>query len=298
MLKKYLFIILCLSLLAFTVGCTEEQKTEPQNQQSSQAASVMEDFQALTQKEPNIEAIAKFMGDNISQVTKENATEMVLQLEKVQQKQLPQFEELFIQEGLEEKMAKEYKTIIENPEGITDAEVKDLISKTQKSGYRVETAEGMFFPIIDYAFYEKYLSYVTEDIREYLEIMAVESAKVPAKDAALVIGWDEVIKRAVQQEKFMDQYPTSVKVEEVKELYKRYLTFTLYGLNNTPLFSYENNIIDSDAKAAYLQATQDIGNSKYLQTVAEYLEVINKNDDSLSPEVKQYRDEVNNAVAN
>jgi len=53
----------------------------------------------------------------------------------------------------------------------------------------------MFFPVIDYEVYKKYSEYVTEDVKEYINIMAEESNNPPAKDAALVVGWDEVLKR-------------------------------------------------------------------------------------------------------
>jgi len=48
---------------------------------------------------------------------------------------------------------------------------------------------------------KKYSEYVTEDVKEYINIMAEESNNPPAKDAALVVGWDEVLKRALNQEK-------------------------------------------------------------------------------------------------
>jgi len=70
---------------------------------------------------------------------------------------------------------------------IEDEKVRELLSKTKNSGYRVETAEGMFFPVIDYEVYKKYSEYVTEDVKEYINIMAEESNNPPAKDAALVV---------------------------------------------------------------------------------------------------------------
>ena len=34
--------------------------------------------------------------------------------------------------------------------------LKNLIDETMKSGYKVETAEGMFYPVINYSFYKSY----------------------------------------------------------------------------------------------------------------------------------------------
>ncbi|TEB15874.1 hypothetical protein Psfp_01817 [Pelotomaculum sp. FP] len=112
------------------------------------------------------------------------------------------------------------------------------------------------FPIIDYSFYKKFSAFVTPDLKDYIDIMAEESDQVPAKDAALVIGWDEVLRRALNQEEFINAYKDSMKVDEVRELYKKYLTFTLYGLNNTPLFSYESVLIVLIAVFGYLMTRQ------------------------------------------
>jgi len=82
--------------------------------------------------------------------------------------------------------------------------------------------------------------------------MAEESNNPPAKDAALVVGWDEVLKRALNQEKFIKRYEDSAKVGKVKELYRKYLTFTLFGLNNTPLFEYNSKVMDAGQRKLIL----------------------------------------------
>ena len=46
--------------------------------------------------------------------------------------------------------------------------------------------------------------------------MVRESSNPPAKDAALIIGWDELIERALFQEKFLLDFPYSIRVPEVK----------------------------------------------------------------------------------
>ena len=69
-----------------------------------------------------------------------------------------------------------------------------------------------------------------------------------------MLSVDQVVERALRQDKFLQDHPASEKAEEVKELYKKYVTFTLFGLNNTPLFDYNTKAMDGDAKDAYTQA--------------------------------------------
>jgi hypothetical protein len=153
----------------------------------------------------------------------------------------------------------------------------------------VETAEGTFFPIMDYEFLKKYSPYASDDIKEYINIMAVESNKVPAKDAALVIGWDEVVERALAQQAFIEKYGSSDKVEAVKELNKRYLTFMLYGLNNTPLFSYEDKTMNKEAKEAYQNAIKDNKDNALIKTLSSYMELLEKSGYKFTEEADKFR---------
>ncbi|SHK33149.1 hypothetical protein [Desulforamulus aeronauticus] len=281
---------LCFILVA-SLGCTAANQDEPEKNKESKATTIMQDFQSLSQQEATLEEIANFINNNISQVAKEDASTMVNEFEEMQKEQLAQFEAMFSPDAMQTKLAEEYPAIAKQ-EAVKDPELKALLDKTNNSGYKVETAEGSFFPIIDYQFYEKFSAYVTTDSQDYIHIMAVESKQVPAKDAALVIGWDEILQRAQNQEKFLITHKNSVKANEIKNLYQKYVTFTLYGANNTPLFSYETNTLNPKAKEIYLAASKNPGNSEYLKMLSLYLEVLAKNNFVLTEEVKQYRDQI------
>ena len=173
-----------------------------------------------------------------------------------------------------------------------DPALKSLLKETMSMGYKVETAEGMFFPIQDYGYLKKFSPYAGENIKVYIDIMAVESEKVPAKDAALVISWDEVLERAFSQEDYLEKYGDSVEADSVKELYGKYRTFILFGLNNTPLFSYEDKTMDKDARAAYEKAAKSNGDSELGKLLDSYMKVIEKNGYKLTDEVDKFRKEI------
>lgn len=290
MLKKIALIIFCLSLVA-AAGCAEKEQTEPTTPKETEAKTIMDDYQTLIQKDPSVEEVAGFINKNISGVSKEDASKMVDQFEEIQKKNLPEFETIFYEDEIQSKINSEYKSITAQSD-IKDAGLKELMARAKNSGYKVETAEGMFFPVIDYGFYKNFSSYVTPDMKDYIDIMTVESDKVPAKDAALVIGWDEVLKRALSQEQFISTYKDSVKVDEVKQLYKKYVTFTLYGLNNTPLFSYDAKTLNPKAREVYLNAVVNAGDSEFLNTLGGFWELVKSNGYKLTDEVEQYRDNV------
>jgi len=290
LLKKLAPIIFCLCLIV-TAGCTTDRRTEPGPPKEPPAGTVMNDFHALTQKDSRVEEVANFIKNNISSVSKEDASKMVDNFEKIQKKNLPRFEDMFASDDVQRKINSEYKAIIAQSD-IKDAGLKELLVKTKNSGYKVETAEGSYFPIIDYEFYKNFSSHVTSDMKDYIEIMAEESDKAPAKDAALVIGWDEVIKRALNQEKFINTYKDSMKISDVKQLYKKYVTFTMYGLNNTPLFSYNSKTMVPKAKEVYLAVVADTGGSEFLKTLSGFLDLIQNNNYKLTSEAEKYREDV------
>ncbi|MDF2524641.1 MAG: hypothetical protein K0R31_2282, partial [Clostridiales bacterium] len=253
---------------------------------------IMADFKTLMDSNPKADKVIEFIDKNVSNVSKGNASIMVTGLEERQRKGLPVLEgKYFNGEAIQNKMSKVYKVDFDlnKLDSIQDKEVKDLLTETKDSAYKVETAEGTFFPVINYEYYKKYSTYVNTDIKDYIDIMAVESNKVPAKDAALMIGWDEIINRALIQEKFIKNNASSVKVSDVRQLLKKYFSFMIFGANNTPLFSYETKTIKPEAKTVYLNAVKNNGDSKIIQVLGKYMDLLSKTNYKLNDDVDKFR---------
>lgn len=280
-------------------GSTSPETTVESTSQDDEQKAAMDGFNSLTGGEAEASEAIGFIDENIGKVSQDNASLMLTKLEEIQKKELASLEEEFfadqaIQEGLGKIYAPDFD--ISKTDGIEDAELKALLEKTGKGGFKLETAEGMYFPVLDYAFYKKYSSYVTADIKDYIDIMAVESDNVPAKDAALVIDWNEIINRALSQENFIKVHSGSERLEAVKQLYGKYVSFALYGLNNTPLFSYDTKAMASEAKDAYTTAVENITDSDFGGIIKDYLEVLNKNGFKLTDEVENYRKGISEAI--
>ncbi|MGI6574622.1 MAG: hypothetical protein ACOX3A_01930 [bacterium] len=292
--KRTIIGMVLIAVLVLQIGCTAQENPQDLEGTEDTGKTVMEEFSQLIDNGAELSAVIDFIDGNIDQVSAGNASLMLDQLEKAQKENQPLLDAKFysdesIQVKLMELYGPQLGFELADAEQVEHEEVRALLLETRDTGYKVETAEGMFFPIIDYQFYQQYSSYVTADMQEYMEIMATESASVPAKDAALVIGWDEVLARALRQEKFIRLYPDSIKIEQVKELYAKYVSFTLFGLNNTPLFSYDSNTMVDEAQTAYLKAAGSNEDGGYIQLVREYLQVLEENNYRLTEAVDQYR---------
>jgi hypothetical protein len=272
-------------------GSKDAEKNKPVVQEDSQE-KIMADLNDLLESKPKADAMIQFIDKNIANVSKENASVMMMAFEEIQKSNLPALEEKYFNgETVQSKLAETYMSgfDITKFEDIQDEELKSLLMETKDTGYKVETAEGTFFPIINYEFYKKFSGYVSEDIKDYIDIMTVESNNVPAKDAALVIGWDEIIERALTQERFMKNHGNSAKAEEVEQLQKKYYAFMMYGANNTPLFSYETKTMVPDAKAAYENALKNKDDSETIKMLDNYMDVLDKTDYKLSDEAEKFR---------
>ncbi|MBA2133438.1 hypothetical protein [Capillibacterium thermochitinicola] len=259
---------------------------------STKEEKVMTGFTRLLAKEDlTVAEVIAYVDRHIDEVTTKNAGKLVLGLESVQKKMLPDWERLYDDSVLQAKMLRVYQRnwALDDLKTAQDETVRQLVAETMKNGYKVETAEGQFFPVIDYPFYQKYFEAISPDLTAYFELMAVESEATPVKDAALMISWAELLQRAKRQEQFIDGYSGSTQVEPVRALLRRYVTFALFGCNNTPLFNYQTKAMDPEAKLAYNQFVAKETEGDFAALIKEYLQVLAANDYRLTEEVEAFR---------
>lgn len=303
--KKVLIAVLLALTISVNAGCVNVSKplvsggtniTDPGGNQydETKQENIMKEYENTINKEYGIFEYISFINENIKYLSPDNASKLVLKLEEMQKEYQRKLEDKYytpeIQSKLDEIFKPDYDLSNIDVKDIKDDEARNLLEETINLGYKVETTEGAFFPIIDYSFYEKYSAYVTSDIKDYISIMVEESGKVPAKDAGLVISWGELLERAFNQEEFLTEHKESVKFEDIKTLYKEYVIFAIYGLDNTPLFNYEDKIMNDDAKEAYKKVITK--NSKFSQVLKEYYDIIEKNGFKLTDNVEYFRDDL------
>ncbi len=295
--KKTVMIVALVFMLILQTGCSGKQNEERKQdliteENHDQTKDIMAQFHTSIEQNIELEKMIIFINENISVVSQEDASIMIDQLEKAQKENLVTLEDQFYQaENMQNKFMDLHMlgSDINKIDGIEDKELKSFLVGIKDKGYKVETAERMYFPVINYEFYEPYRSEVTPDIKDYIDLMVTESNEVPAKDAALVIGWDKIIDRALNQEQFINQYPDSPKIGDVQALYQKYVTFVLYGLNNTPLFNYDSKMIEEDAKKTYIEAIEGSNDSQFLDIIKEFMDTLKENNYKLTDEVDQYR---------
>lgn len=261
---------------------------------------IVGNFKALIENRAKLSEIIDFIDSNIKFLSKENASIIINEFEILQKLNYSNLEKKFYERQIQDEISSIYMqkfdlNMINNKDeiyNIKDRELRELLLETIDNGYKVETAEGMYYPIINYEFYNKYTPYLTPDFKEYIKLMAVESSNPPAKDGALVIDWEEILNRALAQENFLVKFPEAMKVVEVKDLFEKYLNFTFYGLNNTPLFSYDTEEIADEVKDIYLEIIRNNPDSNLVEALGRYMNILKENNYILTDVVNNYRKDI------
>jgi hypothetical protein len=300
-MQKYQGFVIVSLIIAGTIlpltGCSVNNGKAPATKaEQSMAASdkaIVEEFKRLAaNSDTSAASILDFINRNKDGALPQTVTAMLIVLQKTQQNSLPAIEAKYTDSHVQTILAAQgyHGELNRYLQTVNDQSLQSLLQETQNSGFKIETAEGFYFPVIDYSAYKPYRQAATPDMAEYINLMAVESDQTPIKDAGLMIGWEEIIKRARSHEQYISKYHSSETAADVNELLRRYLVFALYGANNTPLFAYEDKIMTPAAKQAYLGAGFQAGDGVFSKVMAEYVELLKRNNYQLTTAVEEFRE--------
>ncbi|MCW3795065.1 hypothetical protein OM416_26035 [Paenibacillus sp. LS1] len=246
---------------------------------TASSTTIYKTFQSMLYKKNGLPAADAYLESHINQVTTHHATLMVLQLENARNKALTAMTDRLLVPNVQDKMIKAYKwndSFTKLMERTHDSDLRALLKEARDSGYRLVMLEGSLYPIMNYMAFQKYISYVKPDIKQYINIMAVETSNLAADDGALVIGYQEILNRALNQERFLNEYPKSNRVKQVNNLMNNYTLYTFYGLNNTPLFDYETNKMTANAQKGYKAVLQrnSSEDSAFLTKLEKFMDIV------------------------
>lgn len=218
-----------------------------------------------------------------------NPDQLVTGLLEIQKKQLTEYRNKLLSPEINTALNNyEYKDLI-NFQNIKDEKIRNLLGEIFASGYQLVPSEGMYNLEVDYnRIFKDFSKYTSPQISDYLKIMATEYSKHLAGDAALLINLDELEKRIIETEEYLNQYPASPKIEEIKQLHSTYLVAYLLGLDNTPAFNYSDNRLKAEFLQNYEQVISQSKESQLAILLKEYLELLEKNNYKKTEQIIQF----------
>ncbi|WP_314585679.1 hypothetical protein [Paenibacillus terrigena] len=215
-------------------------------------------------------------------VTTEQADQMFLLLEGFYGAHLQEAEAQVSRPEVQQKLIKLTLPItLEQASQWKDANLKDLLSSLLKGKYKLESAEGMIFPVVDYEAMKSFQPKVSKPMQDYIALMADDSNRPVARDAGLVIPREELIQRTLHAEKYLTSYPDSPRYDRIKQLYLNKLHMLLFGLNNTPTYDWETFKLQAEVKTELKKLAQDQVSTVTGEMVKEFLAVLEKTKDQL-----------------
>jgi len=261
------------------------------------SAAVYNQFEKLVKNPASLAQARNYLINHIDEAGVWRGTVMTLHLENAQKAYLNTFSEKMYPEKVQMAIDVAYKAKKYDRSQITytyllsvikDSTTRAVLIEARDKGFKVETSEGMYYPVMHYEGFKVFKPYIQKDIAAYIDIMAKESNSPTMFDAAIVISWDELISRALENEAFLAEYPTSNRTTIIK--LNLYVGGLFYGSSNTPAYGYDKPTrIDPDLRKAYDSAlSKGTGNSRILKSIEGLVKLLDKSNNVLTAEVETY----------
>lgn len=129
-------------------------------------------------------------------------------------------------------------------------------------------------------YYEIFKNAVTDDYRAYLKNEAFDNLKLYSADGGLAISLEELSQRIINWENFLTKHSKSKLFVKSREQFKEYLMDYLFGMENTPSFDYDTNLVISQNKNEFERFVKNNKNSFSSKVVTLFLDKTNRPIDS------------------
>ncbi|WP_238654978.1 hypothetical protein [Paenibacillus piscarius] len=260
---------------------------------ASDAQAVYNQFRKYVSNPASLAQARKYLMNHISKAGSWYGTVMTLQLENAQRAGLERFSEKLypesVQKALMDAQINNDMTYTEILKRVKQPAVRKLIEEIWDKGYKLESSEGMYYPVMHYEGFKVFKPYVSKDIAAYIDIMATESNKPSTFDAGIVITWDELIGRAAIMSDYVQDYPKSNRAAAIRNEMAYTVPLVLLGSDNTPAYDYDTMELDPELRRAYDQVLMDgPGDNKVLNILAKLMPLLDAAGNKKTPEVEAY----------
>lgn len=215
------------------------------------------------------------VGGHIAASTPQEADSMLLILESIQKAWLEYYQN-----------RPEFHT---NTDPQTD---QAWIDELTQNGFRQAEANRSKMPVIDYSIYRKWEGMLSGWFRDYIAIIQAETDSPAVTGGKLAIPKEELEKRLISTSWYIEQYPNSVRVNQIISLYDTYLYSYLYGYDNEPIINFSTGQISMEYYDRYLEFVKKNPEVKVSGIIAGYADIIEKGSFMLNAELEKYLEEV------
>ncbi|MBM4310208.1 MAG: hypothetical protein FJ119_04580 [Deltaproteobacteria bacterium] len=157
------------------------------------------------------------------------------------------------------------------------------------AGWSLRESEGMYC-LGEKAgwFEERFRTILTRPFKKYLRIRADEIQQGFARDAGLLISWDQLGERIAMWEQFLRTYPGFVAKDEIRDRLDVYVRTFVTGMDNSRINNFNSKKLRPDVRAAYEVFIRENRDSAYYTLVRDYYEMLKRKQFNVPDDLKGY----------
>lgn len=175
-----------------------------------------------------------------------------------------------------------YAALEKNNENIDKANLiklaqQDPLNKAlAQVGWTIIMSEGNYYlgELPDW-FATEFKAVLTPAYREYFHIRSQEIREGFSVDAGLLISWEQLRKRIITWENFLQQYPDFVEKPQIQSYLANYLGTYLGGMENTRIYGKDRGL-KNEVRASYENFIRQDKGSKCINIIQEYYGMLKK----------------------
>ncbi len=302
-MKKILYLVASFILiLALAVGCTNDQDEgeltdgddviteedlDPSSDEDEKTGEeILSDFEVKV--EESLADAEDMIDRNLEGVSEIEMDEMVSKLMTRTEEELDDLGQkiraIDTEDELYDKFGGEAYISEDQIDELENDDLREELERLYSQNYRMINLEGDYYPAVNYEAFKKYDQYVSDEVREYVDLKARDANDPAAVDGEIYISYEDLADRIVRTENYITQYGDGDRYGEAINMYRNKLSMYLLGLPNSSISEDDSDMIREDLIRSYRE-TALIEDSSTGFVVGKYINMINQNEGIVNGEL-------------
>jgi hypothetical protein len=272
-MKRILSAILILVLtMSIFVGCGSTGSKV----QSTKDKEVLSQMSMMQEQGYKPKEIFEYINQNIKEMNKKTASEAVGILVNTLEKYETIYNDQLFTGNIPDLMNKYFEFVFDYSkiELIKESDLKALLYDITLGGFKIVDTEGTFMVIVDYDALKTFNEYLEDELKYYVEIMAMIYNNPVAVDASIVGSPKELEKRIIQMEDYIKAFENQQRKEIILSLYLGNMMVYMSGTENTPIFDYDTGTMNTDMFKTFEVAASTYKETIFGKVMNKYVEVL------------------------
>ena len=279
------------SMTETTEKMNEKSAEIKESDRGKEISKITSKFNELIANNKGPKEIANFLDENLSKVGQQRASKMIIEFINFQENYAEKYSEELKSDSYQFNLKRLFKGApikYRDIDNIKDENLKALVEKIYSGHYRLNYNGTNYYPVVDYDSLKEYNRFLTNEMKEYIIIMAKElnNPTIIGKDVA--VSWEELGIRLLEIEKYIKKYPNGVKWEDMMRKYSEYFIIYIGGNENTSIYDSETDEIKKDVVESYRKMVSEHSDTITGVATGKYLQLIEYNKFIIDDDVESH----------